>query len=309
MLLMSRIMLAILLTSALALLGAIPPNHAKGFWHGQPLLCSGSTLSVPAAASSYGFNTCQFAVQFTDLTRVDVNNTKSCSSNYAFFAQTTWPNAFLGDAPTPAGNMSINANGMGLLASTNTDNVSLTSAVSTGGTNYCGYVLNGAAGAFIDIVASLNSSVEGNPHSSLWMFPVEGVAFGMVPVVEDDVLEVLDSSGNQLSNLHQWNSASVQYQLNSGCQLFGTGVDTNLHEYGKAIIPAAINGGIGLRQSWLDGVHKTAADVSYSSSTVSSCAQSGSPTGVYSVGDSEHFLIILGGPFIAIKSVSVWVAP
>ena len=301
-------MLAILASLALLYLGAsVLPS--KPFTHGSEFCTSGAP-SAPTGATNWGFSKCLFYVKFTDLTKVDLNNTKNCSSGYAWFTNLTWFGGGGGDSPTPSGNMSINANGMGLLASTNTDNLSLLTAVSTSGAayngSYCGYLFDASKGFFVQMVASLNSAVEGNPHSSFWMMPLPHLNQGITTWVEDDIMEVVDSSG-ALSNLHQWTGAS-NTQLNAGCQVISGAIDTALHTYAKAIVPMSLNSGTGRRESCVDGVHKTAADVTYTSSASAPCS-TGSPTGVYSVADTMSYILILGGPFIAVQSVQVWGPP
>lgn len=287
------------------LLGLVAASKSPAWVHGAAPVCVGQG-SVPAGASTRGFNTCAYFISFPNLNQVDINNTGSCSSGYRWFTKVAYPNAFIGDTPTPPGNMSINGSGMGLLASTNTDNASLLSIYGSSSTIWCGDVFDGGKGFYVEIVGSYNSSAEGNPHTSFWMMPLTLFLTGADPFVEEDALEVVDTSG-PTSNMHQWASIAPTHISLASCMTYGSNQNTSLHTYGRLVYPMALNSGTGLRESWLDNAHQTGADVTYTASGTPTCV-SGTHNGLFSVADTQKYVLILGGPFIAVNSITVWCA-
>lgn len=267
----------------------------------------GVSIPVPAGAAAWGLTKLEANFTFTNLNSVDVNNSGNCT--YSWFTQVAWPTgSFAGDTPTPPGNISLNSNGMGLLVSTNGDNVSLQSIYGPGGTSWCGYVLDGTKKAYIEFNAAINIGLSsGNPHTTLWMLPLTNFTTGTNPFVEDDIFEGVSSA--ETTNLHQWTNGGITASLTSVCEIALTQVsDLNLHAYGRLIVPAALNSGTGLRQLYIDNVHQTGADLTYSATGPPNACSDNNANGTFSSADTQYN-IILGGPIISLNYVRVWVAP
>jgi hypothetical protein len=261
----------------------------------------------PNGAAAWGFNRCVFNSDFVrdGLSRIDVNNTGT--NGFQWYVSNNWIGGFGGDAATPANNFSIGANGLILPAAPNNDNLQMESMFAVNSSSFYGEVFNAGVGFSVEFNVAIDKSqiTGGVRHTSLWMVPEEAALLGTVPWDEDDALEILDTGGVMLNNMHRWNTGGLQSSLIDASQGFGALGDTNLHRIVRNVIPASINGGFGKREIWYDDVHKTACDVTYSAS--GSCAQSdNNAVGMYSEADTMHYFINVAGPLTGLKSVNVF---
>lgn len=275
------------------------------------VMAAPSPFIQPAGAKAWNFNTRLQFFDFTTLNLIDVNNTNT--SAYSFFVQMALSSGWGAGVPTtPASAFTTAPKGAGTnIAISTASNVSMYSLSDRGlnisPNNYFDIEFSAGAGFFIEFNVSIDKSLESSEHTALWMAPREAMA-GLRSSsnwVEDDVLEINDSGGVMTHNLHRWNGATLKSSLITASEDFGTLNDTDLHTYGRAAIPATLNGGFSKREIWLDGVHQVANDVTFSAS--GTCAQSTDNTtvGMYSEADGDHYVIIVGGPCV-LKSIQVW---
>jgi hypothetical protein len=269
------------------------------------------TIVVPAGALAWGFNRCIFNSDFVrdGLSRIDINNTQA--DGFQWYVNNNWPTGFGGDSPTPANNFSLGENGLILPAAPNNDNLQMETNLGLGNPGsvaYHGALFDAGKGFSVEFNVAVDKSqiTGGVRHTSLWMVPFEGT-LGVVPWDEDDVMEILDTGGVMLNNMHRWTLSGLQSSLLDPSQNFGTLGDTNRHRIVRNVIPASINGGFGKREIWYDDVHVTACDVTYSAG--GSCAQStNNAVGMYSEADSMKYFINVAGPLTGLKSVNVFMA-
>jgi hypothetical protein len=269
----------------------------------------GSSALQPAGAKAWNFNRRLQFIDFTTQAPIDINNTNQ--SAYQFFVNMALSDGWGAGAPvTPSSAFTTVANGTNIAISTQ-DNSSMFSLSDRGlgasPNNYYDLEFSAGAGFYIEFNAAIDKSLESSEHTAFWMAPREAMtgSRGSGNWVEDDILEIVDSSGTMLQNLHRWANSVLKSSLVSGSQNFGTLNDTNLHTYGRAAIPASLNGGLSKREIWLDGVHQTANDVIFSASGTCAQCTDNTTVGMYSEADGDHYVVIVGGP-VTLKSIQVW---
>lgn len=284
-------------------------------WYTQAL--SGSVLqslalaaaSAPAPAQAFGFNTRTFFDDFNSLATIDTTNSKSAGFNW--YVNNAWPNAgspWNTAASTQAGDLSVSNSVLTIATDRSGFGQGINTAVSTGGSNYAGTTFSG--GAYFECRFKFNPATALGADTSwpaFWSSPVEYTAQNTSHFVELDFIEAIPS-GTGTVNV---NSATIDWNAGSNTSTRTSGLmdqDANWHTYGRLWIPASLNGGVGLQQTYIDGV--LVASVRYSATGGATPPFSPSnPNGVVSTADNHHYPIILGaGPSwsVQIDYVAVW---
>lgn len=273
------------------------PGSAQAFFKGGGSFPAASSPAIPAAAASYGFNTLTFYDDFNSLSTIDVNNTMQ--PGYKWYVQSlvlgTYPtNTLIAFAPS-----SFSVASSILTYTPNTP----VGDPNSGGNIYCAgfksdntFVGNTIAptGWYAECRMSYDpSKVSGNWFPAFWMWDksimlnsATNTAYGTHRYSEFDIFESYGTSGTGYVDW-DWSSPSTQVSNTNSNLGVPSPVDSGFHKYGLLWVPQAKNGGTGLIQRYIDGVHYPAGDVTYSSSTISSNATTGATTGWMSGADAS----------------------
>lgn len=270
-------------------------------------------LTPPPGALARGFTKNLLYTDFsaTGLSSIDVNNTGA--PNFQWWVQNSWTDGgFPGVSPTPASAFTQVAGGVAIAAA-NSANSSMMSVFGTGGAGFYGNMVNaGGVGFYAEFTCKLTPGASsGNPHTALWLiqtvYALDGAGGTKSP--EFDVLEVIDSSNQLLTNIHEWLSGADQGQLTDPNQVYGTLSDSNLHTYGVCVTPPSLNGGVDKRELWLDGVHLSSMDVTWSSTGTCAASTAPSTVGLFSSSESTPLVLLVGGPIACLAKVQAWGPP
>lgn len=256
--------------------------------------------SQPAIAHTWGYNTLALWDDFTSLSTIDINNTLNPGYN--------WYTSLRAGAGNPAVAFTLNAASLSVCNSILTINPD--AGLSGGGylfqTGYTGSTGSrlvgssiGPNGAYWECRMSFDPSFaqSGLPAwPAFWAWDnqininlADNASYGGNMYTELDFFEAYPGNGTISPLFTDWNWASNSSQTsNTNSTLSGIPNlnDGNFHTYGCLWVPQITNSGMGLIQHYVDGVHYSSGDVTYSSTTVSPEVQSGAPTGWLSGIDS-----------------------
>jgi hypothetical protein len=294
-----------------------------------------SVLTPPAPASAWGLTTRTFYDPFTSISTIDVNNTKTGFGPGGFLWSPNGPMLSSTDtgwsgAPTlPSGAISVTGSGLSIAYGTTGGTQGLKSLFDNGNGTFTGMAFSGPfyweVGFQINPSPASLTGLEGSP--AIWMVSTQGIIGNASPFIELDNWQAYPySAGTATSifgNLLQWQSTGGGNFENWQANGYDGSADTNWHKAGALFIPSSLNGGTGLVQWYADGVHKSGYDVQYTSTGPASAGgglsdsggASGNPNGLFSVMDSESFMIILSGGYannadwpLNVSYVAVWQA-
>lgn len=252
-----------------------------------------------------------FEDNFTSLSTIDLSNAKTHGFNW--YGYNGWPNAGDGGSlslawrnslPQQAGDFTLASPGItGALSRAGQSGIgeTLVSAVTDGSTGYIGRTFT--LPQYSEATYAYDSTLATTTAFSWpinWSFCIEYLIGATTHCVENDIGEGHPSGAGTVSpdsTFHDWNiSGSTGTNIQSNLAGAGMGglTYTAQNRYGVLWISQAANGGtFGLRQTYVNGVYVNNSETSYSSSTVASPTFTGNTSGVFSVGDSQHFPIML----------------
>ena len=263
---------------------------------------------LPLAAYSLVANTLHD--DFTTLNTIDVNNTKVAGfkwyvAAWANAAQTGWANM----SPTQAGDLSVSSGILTIANDRSTFGYGIGSACTDGSTGYIGQAFQPPF--FYQAATNFNPATASTSFTS-WpdipMIPTEFLTAGSnaaMSFVEHDVMEAQPNGTgtvNMTSNLHNWTTASNAFSVHNavnGGSTIGSPTLTTTHIYQKLMLDATSAGqGFGDTMEFFDGNYISLSERTWSASSGSSpAATPANPTGIFSEGDTQHFVAILGtGP-------------
>lgn len=270
--------------------------------------------TVPSVASARSFTTLAFYDNFSSTSTIDLGDT--LASGFKWYIHNTFPanagGANSGWATEPSTPSNLFWIGSGYLTLSNAVpaqhpvGVGLMTCGTKGSAP--GYVGNAFSGGFYaEVMMSFD------PAKALaglaawpvwWTVTTEELTGAVTHFPELDGYEALPSgTGTFNSNvtIHDWiitngvTSQSIQ-NTNGLIDAALAGYDfTKMHRFGRLWVPASKNSGTGLLQTWVDGVHITANDVTYQSGAPATPGASPSnPNGTFFITESDHFCFILG---------------
>lgn len=241
---------------------------------------------VPAIASTWGFNRLAFEyVASTDgLTTIDTTNSKE--AGFKWYVNNAWPNvpnsSVWSTCPsTQVGDLSISGTDTLVLArDRSTFGQGLNTAAALSGTNYVG--LTFPAGWYFECQYSAAvPTVGAGSWAAIWSESIQFMTGQITSGNRFNELDFMERLGTtDQAHLHTWlYNGSYNDSQNGGILI---SADTALHTVGGLWVPTSLNSGTGLWQSYIDGVHVTAQDVSYNTSNN------------YFIGEAQSYSLILG---------------
>lgn len=270
--------------------------------------------TVPAAASARSFTTLAFYDNFSSTSTIDLSDT--LAAGFKWYIHNTFPananganSGWATELSTSAGLLSI---GSGYLTISNATpsqhpvGVSLMSCGTKGSApGYVGSVFGG--GFYVEVMMSFDPShsLAGLAAWPVWWTVTSEELTGAVthfPELDGyEALPIGTGTFSSAANVHDWiisNGVTSQSNQNTNGQIDAalSGYDfTKMHRYGRLWVPASKNSGTGLLQTWIDGVHITANDVTYQSGAPATPgATPSNPNGTFFIMESDHLCLILG---------------
>jgi hypothetical protein len=282
---------------------ALLPAVAKAFVGGVANV-AGTMPVQPAAAATWGFNTPIFWDDFNSLSTIDVNNT--LTPGYKWYMRYVQGTNVNGGNPIVSPPSSVSVANSILTYTPPSSGGWLTTMGCAGSLGSISLVGDNMApqGAYFECSMQYNVSQAQNPwwpafllfDNNLTLAQPNNLTFPSNGYGEIDFMEANWSSGAPQLGMrnYTWYSSYAngdhQFRNNNITPNVGTnyGNDGNFHRYGALWVPQSKNGGTGLIQRYVDGVHQTDCDVTYSSTTApSSCTPSSCATGWMSCLDTN----------------------
>lgn len=292
------------------------------------------TPAAPANATAFGITNLALADDFTSLSTIDLQNTRAGSFLWwtnngfpqAFANGTAWANITTA-IPSPASIFSQS----GSLLAINDDVSHIGTALCTiaalpGGLTAIGQTFGGGKAVFVraslafDPSLSSSAALSWNSWPIHWLVPKEFL-LGQITSTNFNELDCFEGgpfgaggSCLELFTCHDWNTSSNNNNFNNNNHdqtsvLAAAGVVlTNQNIYDFRIVPAALNGGTGLLDWWVNGQHLIQQTYSQLGAPSPSLSPSNN-TGALFNGDSENFALILGAGHnwpIIFDNVAVW---
>lgn len=271
--------------AAVAAAACLPKAADAFFMNGGGAAVPAQSPAQPAAAASYGFNNLAFFDDFLSLSTIDVNNTQNPGYNW----YPSWFN--FGTASTytvhPASTFSVNNS---ILTWNPTNQVGRQGGAfgsayfnSTTKTFTKGFMTNPGKGFYAEVYMQFGATPGLSNNwfpafwswdGGVWVYNSPSTAYGSNRFSELDFMEYQPGYDVQT---YDYSSAGTVGRTNTGYPAIAD--PTAWHKYGMLWAPQNLNGGTGLLQTWVDGVHYSAADVTYSSTTISAKASGGATTG------------------------------
>lgn len=251
-------------------------------------------MSLPAPALAWGLNSRVFYDDFNSLATIDL--TDSGAPGFNWYIRNAWQSPSANTIPwytgpgTPNTDVSqISVAGSKITFNSNVkgEDVMLSTACPVGS----GYVGNTFTGTAYYEFSMATDNTLANVSAPVvdpigWGIDTRWLTNQTNQFVEIDIMEMFalgPASAEPLGALHDWEvtPSSVVYNNNNSNIVLGTSPDTAQHIYGALHIAPADNGGIGLVQWYVDGVHIAANDVTYSPSAPSNGASPSNPNGTF----------------------------
>lgn len=273
-----------------------------------PLRGAANPLNTPLAppqptpANTWGYNTLSFWDDFLSPSTIDLNNTLS-PTGYNWYVQQYDFQANQASVQPPSA-FSVAGSILTFSPITNHGNPATGGAISTAGyvtspsKSYVGNTIN-PNGAYFECRMAFNPALcQGSTAIQLWpafwiwdkgipLGYANGVGAFSPRLTELDALEAIPNGVGAITpEFTDWDEqgepcSSTFCVKNTNINLSGIPnlSDFKMHTYGVLWVPQSKNGGTGIIQRWIDGVHYTSGDVSYSSSTISAQAAANATTG------------------------------
>ena len=263
---------------------------------------------LPLAAYSLVAN--KLHDDFTTLNTIDVNNTKAPGfkwyvAAWSNAAQSGWANM----SPTQAGDLSVSNGILTIANDRSTFGYGIGSACTDGSTGYIGQAFQPPF--FYQAATNFNpatAQVSFTSWPDIPMLPTEFLTPGNTATVEFIEWDIMEAQPNgtgtvsMTSNNHDWSASAGGFtghnDVNGGSTI-GSPTLTTTHIYQRLVLDATSAGqGFGESMSFFDGNYVSLSERTWSATTGSSPAATPSnPNGVFSVGDTQHSVAILGtGP-------------
>ena len=285
------------------------------------------TASVPAAASNQGFT----SNTLTTPTWTSSNNTidLACTNTLPTFQWS--PNAYFPSAPNgtiwkPPGGFtssclsSANYTFSGGVLTMGANNA-FTNIMSCAwnGTTVVGETFGG--GMYAEAQMKFVSPAPGGAASSpsFWGNSVQPFLGVSSPYVEIAPLEACCVASAINSHIHEWGATSTS-PTGQGLQDLGAAITATfgafnfnvMHKFAMLWVPASLNGGVGVFDTYVDDVFLTRQSYSFSGGPAPTLSGS-SPTGGLSEADTQQFCLILQSGRLnwssSVGTVNVWQLP
>lgn len=287
---------------------------------------AGSSLSVPAAAASWGMTRRVFFDDFVDTSKIDLTNSKAPGFNW--YLSNSWPNSttFSGTVwqsiPTisPA-NISVANSILTINGDPTGFRYGLGTAVANGA-SYTGRVF--PAGLYFEFRASLdNQTPNSGQTAAVWSIAMEFLTGSATKFGELDFLEANPTNTGDVASdsmhLHEFTVSGGTISdcedgssLNQANPPVSHNAMSNMATFGTLWVPAALNGGTGIVRRYYNNSEITSVSPQFYSPTDVPNPAPGNKSpaaGQFSAMDAQNLMVMIGADStipISIDWVGIW---